>query len=137
MREKLLHSFSDHPDYIKKNIIFNSFTRLLTLTDPMYMDDELTLVFQMFLDQGYTHYFIQTQYHKARQRIYDNYIPPPGEPHSNIIIVPYPISLLKLRLSIKNALNISLIFTFSDILHKNLIKNNSSNTIQFEGVYKI
>ena len=91
----------------------------------------------MFLDLGYTHYFIQKQYHKARQRIYENYIPPPRETPSNIIIVPYAISLLKLRFTLKNALNISLVFTFPDTLHKNLIKNNTSNTVQSGGVYKI
>ena len=136
-KNQSLHAFSDHPDYIKKNIILNSFTRSLTLTDPIYIDDELTLIFQMFLDLGYTHYFIQKQYHKARQRIYENYIPPPRETPSNIIIVPYAISLLKLRFTLKNALNISLVFTFPDTLHKNLIKNNTSNTVQSGGVYKI
>src|ERR1044072_5851534 len=30
-KNQSLHAFSDHPDYIKKNIIFNSLTRSLTV----------------------------------------------------------------------------------------------------------
>ena len=63
-RNQLLHSFSEHPDYIKRNIIYNTFSRSLNITDPVFMDDEIEFVYQQFLSLGYTRNYIQRQYYK-------------------------------------------------------------------------
>ena len=136
-RNQLLHSFSDHPDYIKKNIIFNSFSRSLTLTDPLYIDNEITFVFQSFLNLGYPHDYIQKQYRRAKLQFYNNYTPSIRNQPQNIIIVPYAKSLLELKFTLENIFSISLIFKFPDTLFSKLIKNNTSKITPSGGVYRI
>src|ERR1700755_798932 len=42
---QLLHAFSDHPNYIKQNIIFNTFFQSLRFTDPFFFYEEITFIY--------------------------------------------------------------------------------------------
>ena len=62
-----IHSFSNHPDNVKTNIISNLFLRGYNICSNEFIDEEIKYVYSTFKNLGYSMRFIDKAHFKARR----------------------------------------------------------------------
>jgi len=136
-RNQLLHAFSIHPNFIKQNVIYNTFLRSLNISDPRYLEEEIRFVFQQFQSLGYTIAFINKQLIRARLHILrgrtgEAYVKP-----INTVVIPYCEAIATLKFTISTICGVHIIFSFPDKITNYLIHNNNTVDERQGGVYSV
>lgn len=135
-----IHFFSEHPHYIKNNILQSQFIRAYRISSPFKLQTEIDFLYQLFKQLGFSSQTINKQQRLAKIKLHN---PPPNDPPNPIeqrppsYILPYTSNLLGLKYTFKKYLNINLIFQFPNKIQTLLINNQITHTPLNMGVYII
>lgn len=128
-----IHYFSCHDDNVKIATISGLFLRAYRICDPTLLIDELTHIFQIFLNLQYPPWYIEKAHLKARKTFYNTQRDRPV--FSSYLVLPYSPVLTNVSRLFKNN-GIGFAFSYNKTLYKTLTRN-SPKSVDMGGVYSI